>query len=92
MISVMRKLVKSRRLRIKGVARSLPPTEDSKTQHTLHFTLQLARYHQATVGIQESDMWNQAEFGYEKEGGILKPRMMMQTPAPPEILNDLVCT
>ena len=90
MTSGVRKLVESRTRRKKDVARSLPPTEDSKAQHTLHCALQLAKYHQPTVGIHESDMWNPEEFGYEKESGILKPRMVMQAPAPPELLNDLV--
>lgn len=39
------------------------------------------------------EVLNPTEFGYEKttDGTALRPKMMSQPPATPELLNDLVC-
>jgi hypothetical protein len=66
----------------KGEARTLPPTEDTKVHYLIHIL------YEAPVAYHEPYMLDPTKFVYEK----VKSRMMTQSPSPPELLNDLVCS
>jgi len=72
-------------------AKKLPPTDDSFYLHLQRCIYQLRIWREAVVPMME--VLNPTEFGYEKttDGTALRPKMMSQPPAAPELLNDLVC-
>ena len=75
----------------KIMAKNLPPCDDSLMLHLKRCSHQLIVWREAIILIQEK--LDSVEYGYEKEqdGVSIMPQMMSQTPAPPELLNDLVC-
>ena len=74
----------------KVTPRKLPPTEDSFQQHVLRTLYQLLIWRQANSLFQV--LPDPIYFGYFKDlDGSLRPVMMTQSPAAPELLNDLVC-
>ncbi len=71
--------------------KKLPPTEDSFHLHLLRCAYQLSIWRQADVSM--AVLPAPTVCGYERrtDGSGLQPQMMAQPPAPPELLNDLVC-
>lgn len=71
--------------------KKLPPTEDSFRLHVLGCIYQLMIWRNANIPVH--DTIDSTEFGYEKEPetGILQSKLMCQSPAAPELLNDIVC-
>lgn len=71
--------------------RSLPPTENSFSEHCLRCLLQLWIWRHATTAIH--DLPPLVNFGYDinEECSIIRPTQMTQSPAAPELLNDLTC-
>ncbi|MCG7875885.1 MAG: hypothetical protein N0C90_06110 [Candidatus Thiodiazotropha endolucinida] len=71
--------------------KKLPPTEDSFRLHVRRCVCQLMVWRNANIPMH--DTIDPVEFGYEKEQetGILQPQLMCQSPAAPELLNDIVC-
>lgn len=66
--------------------RQLPPTENSLHQHYLRCVLQLMIWRNAN--IPQYDVPSPTDFGYEVDStGNLKPVMMTQSVAAPELLN-----
>ena len=72
-------------------AKRLPPTENSFHQHLLRCCYQLLIWRQCLIASPQ--LPPPTDYGYfiEEETGMLKPVMMTQSPAAPELLNDLVC-
>ena len=72
-------------------AKRLPPTENSFSLHLKHCCYQLMIWKRCLEGSPQIP--SPTEFGYyiENETGLLKPEMMTQSPAAPELLNDILC-
>jgi hypothetical protein len=71
-------------------AKKLPPTEDSFYLHLQRCAYQMMIWRQANVPMQE--LHDPTNFGYEQiADGRLYPKMMNQSPAAPELLNELLC-
>jgi len=71
--------------------RLIPPTEDSFTLHLLRCVIQLWIWrNETTPQHHRPDL---SDFGYECDGteAGLRPKLMSQPAAAPELLNDLVC-
>ena len=75
----------------KIMAKNLPPCDDSFMHHLERYALQLIVWREAIVPIREK--LDPVEYGYEngQYGVSIMPKMMSQTPTPPELLNDLAC-
>jgi hypothetical protein len=72
--------------------KKLPPTEDAFHLHLLWCAYQLLLWRQAIVPM--PTVLDATRYGYERctDGtGFLQLQMMSQSPAAPELLNDLVC-
>lgn len=69
--------------------KKLPPTEDSFLQHYKRSTYQLFISKHATTGMME--LPPATDFGYYDDGCIMRPVLMNQTCAAPELLNDIIC-
>ena len=70
--------------------RKLPPTEDSFHQHVLRTIYQLMMWRQASST--DLQMPDPVLYGYYRDvSNLLCPVMMPQSPAAPELLNDLIC-
>ena len=69
--------------------KKLPPTEDAFHLHLLRCAYQLLIWRQAIVPM--ATLPDVTTHGYERCTGLLQPQMMSQSPAAPELLNDLVC-
>jgi hypothetical protein len=69
--------------------KKLPPTEDAFHLHLLRCAYQLMIWRQAVVPL--LTLPDVTMYGYERSTGVLQPKMMGQSPAAPELLNDLVC-
>ena len=77
--------------RKKVAAKKLPPTENSFYLHLQRCCYQLMIWRKCLKGSPQIPP--PTEFGYyiEKYTGILRPQMMTQSPAAPELLNDILC-
>jgi hypothetical protein len=74
----------------KGIAaKRLPPTENSFALHLLRCVYQVFIWKHAHIAM--CAVPAPTQFGYEKGEGELQPKMMTQTAAAPELLNDIVC-
>ena len=71
--------------------KKLPPTEDAFSLHLLRSAYQLLIWRQAAYP--SPTLPDATAYGFEHSpGGTgLQPQMMSQSPAAPELLNDLVC-
>ena len=70
--------------------KKLPPTDDAFHLHLLRCAYQLLIWRQAVVPI--LTLPDATAYGYERIGNDgLQPKTMAQSPAAPELLNDLVC-
>ena len=79
-------------LAAKGSApKKLPPTDDSFNLHVLRCDYQLQIWKQALTPMQE--LPSATNFGWylPDEGRTLLPKMMTQSCAAPELLNDIIC-
>ena len=77
--------------RKKVAAKRLPPTENSFSLHLKRCCYQLMIWKRCLEGSPQIP--SPTEFGYyiKNETGLLKPEMMTQSPAAPELLNDILC-
>lgn len=69
--------------------KKLPPTDNSFQLHVLRCLYQLYIWKHADTGMIEFPAV--IDFGYESVDAELKPKMMSQPVAAPELLKDLVC-
>lgn len=73
----------------KTTCKKLPPTDDSFRLHLLRVLYQLHIWKKAHVGMQLVP--SPVGFGFDITSEGLKPKLMNQQPAAPELLDDLVC-
>lgn len=66
-----------------------PPTDNSFWLHVLRCMYQLMIWCQAIIWI--LDLADPSSYGYTYDSSKLMPLMMSQPPAPPELLNSLIC-
>jgi hypothetical protein len=71
--------------------RNLPPTVDSLTLHLLRCVVQLWIWRHATTANHQYPSLVDFGYEYDNDGTGIKPRLMSQPAAAPELLNDLVC-
>ena len=69
--------------------RNIPPTADSLSLHLQRCVIQLWIWRNATTA--QHDLPPLTDFGYEIDEDGIKPKMINQAAAAPELLNDLVC-
>ena len=71
-------------------SKKLPPTEDSFNLNLLRCVYQLAIWRACTDGMTE--LPGPQEYGWERDDTqTYRPKAMSQSPAAPELLNNLVC-
>ena len=71
-------------------AKKLPPTEDSFHLHLLRCVYQLVIWRECNTGM--CDRPRPLEYGWEEDDSqMYTPKMMSQSTAAPELLNNLVC-
>jgi hypothetical protein len=71
------------------LAKKLPPTEDSFNINLLRCIHQLILWRNAPNGAYPIP--DPTKYGFEMERGRLRPKLMGQPPAAPELMNDLIC-
>ena len=71
------------------VAKKLPPTQDSFHLHVLRALFQLLIWRNAVVGVH--DLPEPTDYGFEVDGDMLRPKLMSQSLAAPELLNEIIC-
>ena len=71
-------------------SKKLPPTEDALHLHIIRALYQLLIWRNAIVGMH--DLPDATQYGFERHGTILMPKIMNQNPAAPELMNELYCT
>ena len=78
--------------RKKLLVKKLPPTDDSFKLHVLRTIFQLHTWNTALCPIQEN--LDPLEYGFSLDTSTnqMHPTLMGQSPAAPELLNDLVCS
>ena len=74
---------------INTASKKLSPTEDALYLHIQRALYQFTNWRNVTIGMY--DLPDQTQHGFEKIGTILKPKMMSQSPAAPELMNELYC-